>query len=532
MEESLEECFQDSNEYPDSLDGLPPPEEQEVYDSEEAIVKRKKRVCAFWKKPITKVYADNFGFSVNGYQPMIDYIDDKDSGGSANKSDVHLPFLEERCMNKYSSQKPIKHYDNKDIDKYIAKGEKIRTQIRQNDAAGASNVHRRTHTNWSMTQKSVQLVKKSFVVDYRKIHSNKEEEDDELGPLPNYTSKPYTRKAPSYTLASFIPKLLISDMATAGILSSYVRDKLDHDHEMAARRERLKALDDQYEQNLEKLSYVVNRIGDRAESMPRIISPHGRVYSNQDMLDVTDDLIYNNRMKRQQDLYRMACDVNSITSGNLSRYRPSSINPRYDNNDMYSVDPTIIAIAKRNANAALAMRNRPDYHSSEYDDSDIDGLRSRYLNTPSVPEVEVLPPRKPKVVHEDIISDVQTRILNRAREMGGVSTESRRINNRARFVNTVSPRPDTGAVDLRVPPSRTERNIVNMAKSLAYTGKAARRYDVDDEVDAPVSNLNTHINKTYCSRELQKPPPEVPSDSNRVRNATIRARTRNTILGN
>lgn len=119
-----------------------------------------------WQPPISKVYKDNYGFGVHAYSPMIDYLNDKDVGRNPARK-VHLPTLEERCMRKFHSSKPVYGYDNHDIDYFIDKGEKIRTAIRQNDAAGGSNSLTRTHTNWSMTRKWVQMVKDSHIIDHR-----------------------------------------------------------------------------------------------------------------------------------------------------------------------------------------------------------------------------------------------------------------------------------------------------------------------------------------------------------------------------
>ena len=152
--------------------------QNELVDEEEKENKDKKKrnvkIGTFWNKPPLKIYADNFGFVVNGYQCMIDYLDGKDYSGIAKKENIRLPFLEERCLRSYSSKKPFKFYENAEIDDFIDKGEKIRDQIRQNDVVSPGNVLRRTHTNWSMTTKYVQLVKKSNVLDYRKLREQAE----------------------------------------------------------------------------------------------------------------------------------------------------------------------------------------------------------------------------------------------------------------------------------------------------------------------------------------------------------------------
>lgn len=533
MENSVEEAV-DSNGSLGSWDDSPPIPRRIFLEKEETV----RRPGSFWKRPPTKVYADNFGFGVNGYQPMIDYLDRKDTGESANKSDVHLPYSEERCMNKYSASKPFKLYNNLDIDKYIAKGEKIRTQIRQNDAAGASNVLRRTHTNWSMTKKYVQLVKNSYVVDYRKLHSednghkdvseNRRPLSDGFIDAPKYcyrvlTVIPESRPAP--------------DMETSALFGTYIRNRLDHENSMAQRRERLRALDDQYEESIQRLSNTVDRINQRERSLPAsVISPCGNVYTSDEVMRVADDMIYSNRLKRQQDLHRLESSVDSLTdAGRKYRgYQPRNA-IQFLGDEVCGINSTAVAIAKCNAvKAAIASRSAAGL--MDFDDDKVDrrikDIRRRNETMQVMDGVSYLPQTRRRVVHDDVISDVQDRVMNRAREMAGETSETRRIRNRAKFMNTVSPRPDTGACDLRVPPSRTERNIVYMSKSLAHGGGAQRKYTVDDETDEPVSTLGTNYIRNYCSQETSRPIPQVPSDSSRVRNAENRARTRNTLLGN
>lgn len=81
------------------------------------------------RPPTTTIYADNYGFTINFYQPMIDYLDAKQKG--INSQYPHLPWSNERGLKKYSSSKLISNYTSKDIVKYsdeVARNAKIREE--------------------------------------------------------------------------------------------------------------------------------------------------------------------------------------------------------------------------------------------------------------------------------------------------------------------------------------------------------------------------------------------------------------------
>lgn len=69
--------------------------------------------CSKWNKPPTAVYEDNYGYGINFYQPMIDYISDKEHGGSSKPP--HLPWNNERGLEKYRFDKTIKPYSEEDV---------------------------------------------------------------------------------------------------------------------------------------------------------------------------------------------------------------------------------------------------------------------------------------------------------------------------------------------------------------------------------------------------------------------------------
>lgn len=64
----------------------------------------------------TTIYEDNYGYTINFYQPMIDYLDAKQQG--ANPQCPHLPWSNERGLKKYSPYKAVPSYTSADISKY------------------------------------------------------------------------------------------------------------------------------------------------------------------------------------------------------------------------------------------------------------------------------------------------------------------------------------------------------------------------------------------------------------------------------
>lgn len=65
-----------------------------------------------WKRPPTSIYEDNYGYGINFYQPMIDYISEREHGVSAKPP--HLPWNNERGLEKYRFDKPIRTYSEED----------------------------------------------------------------------------------------------------------------------------------------------------------------------------------------------------------------------------------------------------------------------------------------------------------------------------------------------------------------------------------------------------------------------------------
>lgn len=66
--------------------------------------------------PTYKIYEDNYGYTMNYYKPMIDYLDAKEK--HVHFQYPHLPWSNERGLKKYSSNNLVKNYTEKDIKKY------------------------------------------------------------------------------------------------------------------------------------------------------------------------------------------------------------------------------------------------------------------------------------------------------------------------------------------------------------------------------------------------------------------------------
>ncbi|XP_060809518.1 paramyosin, short form-like [Amyelois transitella] len=67
-----------------------------------------------WHRPPTTVYEDNYGYGINFYQPMIDYISDKEKGRAGKPP--HLPWNNERGLDKYKYDK-VQTYTDQEVAK-------------------------------------------------------------------------------------------------------------------------------------------------------------------------------------------------------------------------------------------------------------------------------------------------------------------------------------------------------------------------------------------------------------------------------
>lgn len=73
--------------------------------------------------PHSKIYDYTYGYSMNYYQPMIDYLDRRDSSSKENRQLPHLPWTNERYIQKYDPKNPLKLYSDQEARKLAIKSQ-------------------------------------------------------------------------------------------------------------------------------------------------------------------------------------------------------------------------------------------------------------------------------------------------------------------------------------------------------------------------------------------------------------------------
>lgn len=84
-----------------------------------------------WQNPQALIYEDNYGYGMNFYQPMIDYIDSKERG-STSKRYPHLPWSNERALQEYSPKRRVRCYSAEDLTR-ISRQTEARMQSKLRD---------------------------------------------------------------------------------------------------------------------------------------------------------------------------------------------------------------------------------------------------------------------------------------------------------------------------------------------------------------------------------------------------------------
>jgi hypothetical protein len=76
--------------------------------------------------PHSKIYDYTYGYSMNYYQPMIDFLDKRDCTEISERSKLqlpHLPWTNERYIQEYDPKNPIKLYNPKEAKKIAIKSQ-------------------------------------------------------------------------------------------------------------------------------------------------------------------------------------------------------------------------------------------------------------------------------------------------------------------------------------------------------------------------------------------------------------------------
>lgn len=84
-----------------------------------------------WRKPPSSVYRDNYGFAINYYQPMIDYLDAKENN-LVKRAPPHIPWSNERALDKYRPSNLIRCYSQGDLKKLAVEAEEKARENLQN----------------------------------------------------------------------------------------------------------------------------------------------------------------------------------------------------------------------------------------------------------------------------------------------------------------------------------------------------------------------------------------------------------------
>ncbi|KAL3284456.1 hypothetical protein HHI36_018617 [Cryptolaemus montrouzieri] len=71
--------------------------------------------------PQTKKYEYNYGLGINFYQPMIDYLEDKERG--VRGKSPHLPWSNEKALREFDPMKTIKTYSDEELNRLARKTE-------------------------------------------------------------------------------------------------------------------------------------------------------------------------------------------------------------------------------------------------------------------------------------------------------------------------------------------------------------------------------------------------------------------------
>lgn len=135
-----------------------------------------------WQKPATKYYDNNYSFGMNFYQPMIDWLDDRDRG--LRTPNPHLPWLNERGLKKYDpSQQGIKTY-SKERARQLAVDAQLRAQESLREVKEGSILHPRSPFSLAkQVEVANSLTKKVLGESLEERHAEKRLRERELADL-------------------------------------------------------------------------------------------------------------------------------------------------------------------------------------------------------------------------------------------------------------------------------------------------------------------------------------------------------------
>lgn len=137
-----------------------------------------------WQKPPTHLYEDNYGYAFNFYQPMIEYLDTKEKKLKP-KEYPHLPWNNERGLDRYSSRNLFRSYTEQDVHKLARKAEtQAKEDLKTFKLAKRTNFSISKSASAALVTKHIHQVTLKKVKSYEKIQDMAEDgyitEDENL----------------------------------------------------------------------------------------------------------------------------------------------------------------------------------------------------------------------------------------------------------------------------------------------------------------------------------------------------------------
>jgi len=303
---------------------------------------------------------------------------------------------------------------------------------------------------------------------------------------------------------------------------------MESENVLQERKAKLDALDARFEESVNKMCNYVNKL--TAERSPVTAMVNDKIDSV--------DFLRRNQTRRQMELANLEDSVHELTHSNSDRNKLRGNLQTLDDhitqgnrniNEIGLISDEEFRQAMNDIRQKrLNSRARSQY---EYEHDDTNYLPVEDLGLKVIEETKPVEKKKPEAPKGPVITDTYANVVARASDMACLTSEMRKISNRSRFVNCYRPQVKHGDPNAIVQPSKLEQNIDHMANTLAMDGKMRRRFDVDDEIEEPKSNLNSQMKEKYAENKIHKPVVFPPSNSMKLRRADLRAQSRITLLG-
>lgn len=127
-------------------------------------------------QPLTACYDYNYGVGINFYQPMIDYIEEKERGGRSRYP--HLPWTDERGLRQYDPRKIVKSYSSSALDSIARRTEaSAKERLRDFKATTKSSFQLSKSVSAASITEKIHVKKKKEIVKQIKMLKSRVVED-------------------------------------------------------------------------------------------------------------------------------------------------------------------------------------------------------------------------------------------------------------------------------------------------------------------------------------------------------------------